>query len=167
MSDHAVILLVEDREDDVLLIRKAFERGGLTNPLYVVRDGEEAISYLKGEGRYSNRAEHPLPDLVLLDLKMPKVDGFEILRWIRQQAGIRGLPVAVLTSSADLRDVNRAYATGANTFLVKPDDFLNYVSLGKLLRGYWMKTALLPETSRPDPAARKTTPSSDPNPSGQ
>src|SRR5438309_11574947 len=97
--DSAVILLAEDREDDIFLIRKAFRTAGLNNPLYVVNDGEQAIAYLIGDGPFSNRDEYPLPDIILLDLKMPRLDGFEVLTWIRQQPGIRGLPVVVLTSS--------------------------------------------------------------------
>src|SRR5262245_6778938 len=106
MPEQAVILLVEDREDDILLVRKSFEKGGINNPFQVVRDGEEAIQYLAGEGRYSNRAEYPLPDLILLDLKMPRVDGFEVLMWIRRQPGFGSIPVVVLTSSDAIRDVN-------------------------------------------------------------
>jgi len=79
MSDYAVILLAEDREDDIVLIRRAFAKGKVVNPLFIVRDGEEAISYLAGVGQYANRAEYPLPELLLLDLKMPKRDGFEVL----------------------------------------------------------------------------------------
>ena len=103
MADQAIILLVEDREDDIILIQKAFEKGAISNPLQIVRDGEEAIHYLGGEGPYSNRAEYPLPDLILLDLKMPKVDGFELVRWIRRQPGFATIPVVVLTSSDAIR----------------------------------------------------------------
>src|SRR5437016_14158370 len=106
MPDQAIILLAEDREDDVLLIRKAFSKANISNPLQVVRDGEEAIAYLSGEGKYSNRDEYPLPDLFLLDLKMPGKDGFDVLRWVRQQTGLSALSVVVLTSSEDMRDVN-------------------------------------------------------------
>src|SRR5258705_8683596 len=116
MPDQAVILLAEDREDDIALIRKAFARAYVLNPLQVVRDGEEAIAYLSGEGKYSNRAEYPLPDLLLLDLKMPRIDGFEVLKWIREQPGLSALRVVVLTSSEDIRDVNVAYRLGANSF---------------------------------------------------
>jgi CheY-like chemotaxis protein len=151
MSDTAVILLVEDREDDIVIITKAFQLAGLTNPLHPVRDGEEAIAYLDGVGKYSNRAEHPLPILVLLDLKLPGIDGFEVLSWIRRQEGIRTLPVLVLTSSSEIRDINRAYHLGANSFFVKDFDFQNTVELGKLLRSYWLHTALPPETARPVP----------------
>src|SRR5437879_9371695 len=120
MPDQAIILLAEDREDDVLLIRKAFSKANISNPLQVVRDGEEAIAYLSGEGKYSNRAEYPFPDLVLLDLKMPRLDGFGVWKWIRAQPGLEGLRVLVLTSSEDMRDINRAYGLGARSFLVKP-----------------------------------------------
>jgi CheY-like chemotaxis protein len=151
VSDHAVILLVDDSEDDIFLVRKSFEKANLPNPLFVVRSGAEAIGYLSGQGRYSNRHENPLPDLILLDLKMPDVDGFEVLTWIRNQPGIRGIAVVVLTSSDQIRDVNQAYALGANSFLVKPMDFQNYIELSKLLREYWMKSVKTPETYRPPP----------------
>jgi CheY-like chemotaxis protein len=144
-------MLVEDREDDILLMRKAFQMASLANPLQIVRDGAEAIAYLSGEAKYANRAEYPLPVLVLLDLKMPGVDGFEVLKWIRQQEGIRGLPVVVLTSSSEIRDVNRAYALGANSFFVKELDFQHAVDLSQLLRRYWVHKALKPETSREVP----------------
>ena len=148
LPEHAVVLLVEDREDDILLIRRAFDKAGLSNPLQVVGDGEEAIDYLGGIGKYSSRGEYPLPDLILLDLKMPKLDGFQVLEWIRAQPGIRGIAVVVLTSSDQLRDVNRAYQLGANSFLVKPNDFGNSVELARLLREYWMATVKFPETFR-------------------
>jgi len=150
MPDTEVILLVEDREDDILLIRRAFGKASLTNPLQVVRSGEEAIAYLSGEGKYSNRAEYPLPVVVLLDLKMPGMDGFEVLQWIRQEEGIRGLPVLVLTSSNEMRDVNRAYQLGANSFFVKELDFQQSVEFADLLRRYWIHTTLKPETARPE-----------------
>ena len=149
MSDHAVILIVEDREDDILLVRKAFEKAQLPNPIHFVRDGEEAVLYLRGDGKYSSRAEHPLPDLILLDLKLPRMDGFELLKWIRREPGIRGLPVVVLTSSDQIRDVNKAYQLGANSFFVKELDFKNYVEFSKLLQSYWMKSAKRPEVFRP------------------
>src|SRR5882724_10098857 len=134
MPDQALILLVEDREDDIILVRKAFSAALITNPLQVVRDGEEAIPYLAGEGKYSNCAEYPLPWLILLDLKMPRVDGFEVLRWVRQQDSLQSLIVIVLTSSDAIRDVNRAYQLGANSFMVKPLDFENAVVVSRLIQ---------------------------------
>src|SRR4051812_18517593 len=112
MSAQPVILLVDDREDDVMLVRRAFEKARMDLAIQVVRDGEEAISYISGEGKFSNRDEFPLPWLILLDLKMPKVDGFEVLQWVRQESGWKSLVVVVLTSSDQMRDVNRAYALG-------------------------------------------------------
>jgi CheY-like chemotaxis protein len=146
----AVLLLVEDLEDDILLIRKALEQADLPNPVYTVRDGEEAIAYLAGDGRHSNRKEYPLPDLILLDIKMPKLDGFQVLTWIANQPGIRAIPVVVLTSSEDLRDMARAYSLGAISFLVKPLDFHNPVELARVLKQYWQKSRL-PQTYR-DPS---------------
>src|SRR4051812_20895731 len=108
MADQSLILLVEDREDDILVVQKAFQRAEIQTAIQVVRNGEEAIWYLSGVGKYSNRAEYPLPWLVLLDLKMPRLDGFEVLKWIRQQPGTSSLIVVVLTSSEDIRDVNQA-----------------------------------------------------------
>ena len=139
--DDRLILLVEDREDDILLIQKAFAKAGISNPVHVVRDGEEAITYLSGEG--------PLPWLVLLDLKMPRKDGFEVLKWIRNVSGLRSVVVVVLTSSESVQDVNEAYQLGANSFLVKPLDFENAVQMGELIRRYWIGFNRFPDSERP------------------
>ncbi len=141
--------MVEDREDDITLIRRAFRQAYINNPLHVVRDGEQAIAYLAGTDKYARRDEFPLPDLILLDLKMPRVDGFEVLSWLRHQDSIGRIPVIVLTSSDNLRDVNRAYSLGANTFLVKPIDFQHYINLSKLVNDFWIQTARIPESARP------------------
>src|SRR4051812_32534922 len=133
MSKLPLILLVEDREDDVLLVQRAFNAAKTDSVIQAVRDGEEAIHYISGIGKYANREEYPVPWLVLLDLKMPRVDGFEVLDWIREQPGLKSMIVVVLTSSDDLRDVNRAYALGANSFMVKPFDFQNTIELAKLV----------------------------------
>ncbi len=152
------ILIAEDHEDEILLIRQAFRKANIINPLYFVRDGEEAIEYLKGEGRYANRAEYPLPDLFLLDLKMPKVDGFEVLEWVRQQPGFRTLRIVVLTNSTDVRDVNRAYRLGADSFLIEPVDFAQFVELSQAVKGYWLWLSTAPEVYRPEPAPPKSAP---------
>ncbi len=148
MSDSAVFLLIEDNKDDVLLIRRAFDKAKVLNPLQVVTGGEEAIEYLSGNGKYANRAEYPLPTLVLLDIKMPRVDGFDVLRWIRLQPGMRTLRVIMLTSSDEMRDVNTAYQLGANSFLVKPVDFERFVEISQALAGYWVWMDTAPEVSR-------------------
>ena len=149
MSDQALFLVVEDNEDHILLIRRAFSKSKVVNPLQVVRSGEDAIAYLEGVGRFSNRAEFPLPAIILLDLKLTGLDGFDVLRWIRQQPALRAIRVVVLTSSNAIRDVNLAYQLGANSFLVKPVDFEDFVSVTQALQGYWVWTDKAPEVSRP------------------
>ena len=150
MSDTSVILLVEDREDDVLLVRRSFQKVKLINPLVAVRSGEEAISYLNGDGKYANRSEFPLPDLMLLDLKMPGLDGFDVLRWTRAQPSLRALRIIVLTTSQEVYDVDKAYVLGANSFLVKPSSFDNYVELMRSMSGYWMWHSEIPRIARPE-----------------
>jgi len=151
MAEQAVILLAEDDEDYVLLIQRAFIQAKVPNPLHVVWNGEEAISYLKGNGKYSNRDEYPLPDLMLLDLKMPRVNGFEVLQWLRAQPGLSSLRVLVLTSSDEIRDVNDAYRLGANSFLVKPMDFEDTAELSRLINDFWLKASRTPDSFRPPP----------------
>ena len=148
MSDQALFLLIEDNEDHVLLIRRAFAKSKVVNPLQVVRTGEDAIAYLEGTGRFSNRAEFPLPAVILLDLKLTGMDGFDVLRWIHQQPALRPARVVVLTSSSEIRDVNLAYQLGANSFLVKPVDFEDFVRVTQALQGYWLWTDKAPEISR-------------------
>jgi CheY-like chemotaxis protein len=128
-----VILVVDDNEDDVLLVRRAFERAGLKHPVYSVPSGLEALAYLGGELPYGDRDKYPLPLMVLLDIKMVRVDGFEVLRWIRHQPKFNRLVVVMLTSSDEIRDVNTAYQLGATSFLVKPLDFWNAAELSRSL----------------------------------
>ena len=133
-----MILLVDDREDDILLVRRALSRANVPNPLFIVRDGEEALSYLDGTGKYSNRDEYPLPDIMLLDLKMPRMDGFEALSEIRRRSELKALRIIVLTSSEEVYDVNKAYDLGANSFLVKPLEFENYTAMMRTLSSFWL-----------------------------
>lgn len=118
--DSRVILLAEDSEDDVFIIRKVLRDAFIENPIKVVKHGEQAIGYLSGLGKFGDRSEYPLPSLLLLDLKMPRKDGFDVLTWLRAQAQFRSLPVIVLTGSDDLNDVKRAYQAGATSFVTKP-----------------------------------------------
>ena len=109
MPETRLILLAEDDDNDVLLIQSAFKGAGILTPIYVVRDGDEVIAYLKGVGKYANRADYPLPSVLLLDLKMPRKTGFEVLQWIRSERTLQTLRVIVLTGSTDLLDLNKAY----------------------------------------------------------
>jgi CheY-like chemotaxis protein len=149
MHQNAVILLADDRDDDITLLLRSFQKVGINIPIQVVKDGEQAIAYLSGAGKYSNRIDHPLPDLLLLDLKMPKVDGFEVLHWIRTSSQLPTLRVVVLTSSDDIRDVTRAYSLGANSFLVKPTDLHGFVELSNFMAENWFLWAQSPEAQRP------------------
>ena len=122
MNGEATILLAEDDPNDVFFMKRAFEKAQLPNPLVVVSDGEETIRYLKGEGVYADRARYPLPGLLLLDLRMPRRGGFEVLDWLRRQPGLKRLMTVVLTSSAESPDINHAYDLGANSYLLKPPE---------------------------------------------
>ena len=139
-----IMLLVEDDPNDILLIQRAFAKACLVNPLKVVRDGEEALNYLAGSGEFSDRGRFPLPSLILLDLKLPRKSGLEILQWLRQQPSLKHIPVIVLTSSKESSDVSRAYDLGANSFIAKPVSFDSLVDVMKLLIRYWFETVELP-----------------------
>ncbi len=150
MKEHTTILLAEDYDDDIALLQRAFERAQVRD-VQVVRNGDEAIEYLKGVGRYANRGAHPFPDLLLLDIKMPRRSGLEVLEWVRQQRSLKRLPVIVLTSSQNMKDVNEAHELGANSYLVKPTDFRELVGLIKAFSDYWLSACTLPGSSEAPP----------------
>ena len=133
-----VILLAEDDPNDVLSVQRAFQRNYVANPVQVVRDGEEALAYLSGQAPFADRERHPLPVLMLMDLKMPRKSGLEVLAWVRHQPGLKRLPIIVLTSSNQSPDINRAYELGANSYLVKPAGFDSLLELVKNLDMYWL-----------------------------
>jgi CheY-like chemotaxis protein len=137
----AVILIAEDDDNDVLLIKRAFNQAQFETQLQVVSTGEEAIAYLKGDAPYEDREKSPIPSLILLDLKMPRKNGFEVLAWVRQNPEYNHLPIVVLTSSQESADINRAYALGANSYLVKPASFLSLVDMINRLREYFRFTS--------------------------
>ena len=137
-SEGRTILVVEDDENDVFFLKYAFETAGIDNPLQVVRDGQEALNYLAGTGKYADRQRFPLPCLVLLDLKLPVKMGTEVLRWIRSQPHLCNLLVIVLTSSSELNDVDRAYEFGAQSYLVKPLSLEKRLEMAKAIKSYWL-----------------------------
>ena len=136
-----VILLAEDNSDDVLLISMALKKAGSLNRLLVVSDGEQALDYLKGEGRFADRTQFPFPELVMLDLKMPRLSGFEVLTWLRQQPQGKDLPVIIITTSCYSADITQAYALGASSFLTKPTVFEHFVAEMKALCDCWLGDA--------------------------
>lgn len=131
------ILHVEDDPNDVLLVERAMKKSNSSARLRSVADGDKALDYLKGEGSFANREQFPMPDLVLLDLKMPRKSGLEVLSWIREQVSLKRLPVVVFTSSKHDQDINQAYDLGANSYLVKPVGFEALLDTVKQVQHYW------------------------------
>ena len=133
------VLYAEDEENDAFFLKRAFKQAQVPNPLIVVPDGQAAIDYCSGIGSFADRSENPLPALLLLDLKMPKKSGAEVLEWIRQQPSVSSLPVIVLTSSMQEDDICRAYDLGANAYLVKPSDPEALQVMVKAIDDFWLK----------------------------
>jgi CheY-like chemotaxis protein len=141
MPARKTILVADDNRDDTFLLQRAFSKAGVKADLHFVRDGEEAICYLRSE----DQQKHPTPDLLLLDLKMPRLDGFSVLEWVRSQPGLKRLLVTVLTSSDSRLDINRAYDLGANSYLVKPFSNEHLIRLVEHLQTYWLGINFAPE----------------------
>ena len=135
--EQKIILLVEDNPDDVDLTIRAFKKNNISNTVIVAKDGVEALDYLHGKGMYDGRDVKDLPVVVLLDLKLPKLNGMEVLRIIRQNEFTKLIPVVILTSSADQKDVVEGYNLGANSYVQKPVDFEQFTEAVKLLGLYW------------------------------
>lgn len=146
MTQEAHVLLVEDDPSDFRLIQRAFNK--LSNNFRIFRlvDGEEAVSYMSGDPPFDNRAVHPMPEVLLLDIKLPRRSGFEVLQWLRRQSSpLRRLPVIMLTSSRHGADVNRAYDLGANSYLVKPDNNSQLEQLASRFKEYWLNLNETPD----------------------
>ncbi len=133
----APVLVVDDDEDDRFNIQRAAAKANLANPIVCLKDGEEAVSYLSAVAS-GEPGPGPAPVVLILDLKMPRMSGFEVLAWLREQPGLRRLPVIVFTSSAEDPDIQRAYELGANSYLVKPVSFVSLVELMSTLGLYWL-----------------------------
>ncbi|HET7624043.1 MAG TPA: response regulator [Verrucomicrobiae bacterium] len=144
-----IVLLVEDDLNDIFLVKRAFKMARLETPLQVVTDGEDAIRYLKGEGKFADRETYPLPHLVVMDIKMPRRTGFEVLEWIKTDGTLRRIPVIIVSSSDRPQDVNRAYELGANAYMVKPMDFLEVEHLFESITHYWGLECAKPELGVP------------------
>jgi CheY-like chemotaxis protein len=136
MSD--TILLIEDSPDDVFFLQNAFKVAGILNPLHVAQDGKEAKDYLGGQGAFTDREQFPLPCLMLLDLKLPRVMGLEVLKWIRAQPELHNLIVIILTSSQLAPDIEMAYALGVNAYLVKPSSTAELQEIAVGIKKFWL-----------------------------
>ncbi|WP_316368922.1 response regulator [Candidatus Thiodiazotropha sp. CDECU1] len=138
MSNSAIIMLVEDNRMDIELTLDAFKEARLSNRIEVANSGKRALDYLLGNGEFADRIKHPLPDLILLDLKMPGIDGFEVLKRIKDTPKIKRIPVVVLTSSKEQGDRALSYDIGANSYLVKPVAFSGFIDVVRQIEDYWL-----------------------------
>ncbi|HZR18927.1 MAG TPA: response regulator [Verrucomicrobiae bacterium] len=146
------ILLVEDDENDAFFLERAMHKIGMANPVQNARDGQEAIDYLKGTGKFGRRAEFPLPGLILLDLKLPLVMGLDVLKWIRQNPELSPI-VVILSSSADESDIASAYRLGANAYLVKPSEVSKLEGMVRSINDFWLLQNTPPPNRKPQSAS--------------
>lgn len=156
MSNTICILLAEDDENDVLFMERALKKAAVPHPMLVVADGQEAIEYLSGEGKFADRAQFPLPRLIILDLKMPRKTGMDVLRWLKENPILECLPKVVLSSSANRQDVERGYRLGANAFLIKPSTLEERSELVKLIHHFWLRLNQPPIILTDGPEAVRT-----------
>ncbi|MCK5152431.1 MAG: response regulator [Candidatus Thorarchaeota archaeon] len=144
--DEGIILLVEDNEDDIVLTQRALKRANILNEVIVVRDGIEALEYLRCEGKYADRSNKKPIVVVLLDLNMPRMGGLDCLKEMRNDSNLRVLPVVILTSSREDRDVVESYEIGANSYIQKPVDFDQFVKAIQTLGLYWLVLNVSPKS---------------------
>jgi CheY-like chemotaxis protein len=149
MSAHATILLADDDEDDLFLLDRAFREANVPNPRNRVADGEQVLAYLEGAGQYGDRAKFPYPLFLLLDLQMPAMDGFEVLKWIRQHPLHKRLPVIAFTGHESKPVFRQAYDLGANSLHKKPSSFEDLVKLVEGLQAFWQITRMPPPPPLP------------------
>ena len=142
------VLLVEDDPNDARLVQRAFSRVGEQISVLRLQNGDEAVSYLRGDPPFDNRRVHPMPMIVLLDIKLPRRSGFEVLQWVRARTdSLRRLPVVMLTSSTHLTDINRAYDLGANSYVCKPESTKQLNEFVRLFTSYWLSVNHAPATA--------------------
>jgi CheY-like chemotaxis protein len=139
MSSSGHILVAEDDPTDAFFFQRAFRRAGIPVTLHFVRDGQEVLDYLDGKGIYADRASYPQPQLLLLDLRMPRLDGFDVLKWVRKRPDLQHMVVVLFSSSDAPRDISRAYDLGANWYLVKPHSMEELTGLVGRFKKYWLE----------------------------
>lgn len=140
-----IIMCVEDNPEDLETIRRAFKKVGLVNPMLHFDDGDEALDYLFRRDNFVDAKKNPLPNMILLDLNLPGTDGFEILAEIKQDVKLKKIPVVVLTTSSDERDIEKCFQAGANSYIVKPVSFDGFVEAIKRLKDYWFSISVIPQ----------------------
>ncbi len=144
MTASQTIVIVEDEEDDAFFLRRAIEKARLSNPIQLLENGDQAISYLRGDAEYADRVRYPVPVLLLLDLKLPGANGLEVLRWIRRDSPFPVLPVIVVTSSTLMSEIEAAYRSGANSCVIKPSDPEKLIQLIHDLSKWWLQHNVSP-----------------------
>ena len=145
-ENEELVLIAEDNPDEATLIRRAIDKAGITAPVRILTDGEQVLLYLEGRGAYADRRANPQPTLIILDLKMPRKSGFEVLEWLQEHREYSVVPTVVMSSSSIDKDVQKAYQLGANTYFIKPTTFEELVGTMKALSEYWTK-ARRPESA--------------------
>src|SRR5947209_15188198 len=144
------VLMVDDSPDDIFLVKRAFDRSGRSLYFASVSDGQQAIEYLRGQGQYGDRQQFPFPNVLLLDLKMPGMDGFALLEWLQEHTECKVIPTIALTSSSIERDIHAVYALGGNAYLVKPSSFNEMQAIVELIYQFWSRC----ETPHPPPGEK-------------
>jgi CheY-like chemotaxis protein len=138
VSKGGLILIADDNPDDLILLERAFNKAGVLNPIHQVRSGRDTIAYLNGDGEFADRTRHPFPRILLLDLHMPHGDGFAVLEWIRNKSLGKDLLIVILSRLDEMKNINRAYSLGANSFLAKPGDPAELNELIRSFHDYWL-----------------------------
>jgi CheY-like chemotaxis protein len=141
------ILLVEDNEADVKITLRAFDKAKLRHKVYVARDGQEALDFVRNQGDFQDKDKFPTPDLILLDIKMPKVDGFGVLKDLKSDLNYGHIPIIMLTSSKDEEDIMRSYKSGASSFIPKPVKYEDFVKVVDIINSYWNTVSKLPNSN--------------------
>ncbi|MGZ4964062.1 MAG: response regulator [Limisphaerales bacterium] len=149
MKPNYLILVVEDDDSDFFLLERAFRKNKIENPIVRVKDGLEGLHYLQGSGDYTDREKFPFPDVIILDLKTPRMSGLELLAWIREHPECRVIPTVIMSSSQQDVDVSKAYELGANTYFVKPTTFEDLIQLTRTIQDYWRRGSRPGVSSRP------------------
>lgn len=152
MDQQQPILIVEDSPEDFLMIKRGFAKAKLANPIFHCEDGDEALDFLFHRGQYSPPQDPPVPGIILLDLNLPGTDGQEVLREIKEHPSLKTIPVIVLTTSTDERDIKNSYSNGANSYITKPVTFTGFTQAVQRLKDYWFSIVILPhgeERERP------------------
>lgn len=144
MNHHFVLLLLEDSEEDIFLFRRALAKVGRTITFQCVRSGNEAQQYLRGEGKFADRSEFPMPSVIFSDLQLPGMGGLQFLEWLRQDPALRATPCVIYSGSANPADVQAAYELGVTSFIVKPIDFGDWVARIEVVLKFWMDIAQRP-----------------------